>query len=101
MEDFKNKKKDLIEQKTKLTNKMEKEKEKLISDFEKSFKKKEQVDANELIEEMNKSNYNNNLNKNEAHKLKDLINLLRRKKEELELQTNESGLSIDELNFQE
>jgi chromosome segregation ATPase len=33
----------------------------------------------------------------EAHKLKDSINLLRRKKEELELQTNESGLSIDEL----
>ena len=31
----------------------------------------------------------------EAHKLKDSINLLRRKKEELELQTNESGLSID------
>ena len=38
-----------------------------------------------------------NPNKMEAHKLKDLINLLRRKKEELELQTNESGLSIDEL----
>ena len=27
----------------------------------------------------------------EAHKLKDSINLLKRKKEELELQTNESG----------
>ena len=91
MEDFKNKKKDLIEQKIKLTNKMEKEKEKLISDFEKSFKKKEQVGANELIEElfpernslsekdsklkknieklieeMNKSSYNN-LNKNEVN----------------------------------
>ena len=39
----------------------------------------------------------NNPNKMEAHKLKDSINLLRRKKEELELQTNESGLSIDEL----
>jgi len=39
----------------------------------------------------------NNPNKMEAHKLKDLINLLKRKKEELELQTNESGLSIDEL----
>ena len=31
---------------------MEKEKEKLINDFEKSFKKKEQVDANQLIEEL-------------------------------------------------
>ena len=39
----------------------------------------------------------NNPNKMEAHKLKDSINLLRRKKEELELQTNEAGLSIDEL----
>ena len=39
----------------------------------------------------------NNPNKMEAHKLKDSIILLRRKKEELELQTNESGLSIDEL----
>jgi intraflagellar transport protein 74 len=39
----------------------------------------------------------NNPNKMEAHKLKDSINLLKRKKEELELQTNESGLSIDEL----
>ena len=33
----------------------------------------------------------------EAHKIKDLMNSLRRKKEELELQTNESDLSIDEL----
>ena len=91
MEDFKNKKKDLREKKAKLTNKMEKEKEKLISDFEKSFKKKEQVGANELIEElfpeknslsekdsklkknieklieeMNKSSYNN-INKNDAN----------------------------------
>jgi len=39
----------------------------------------------------------NNPNKMEAHKLKDAINILKRKKEELELQTNESGLSIDEL----
>ena len=39
----------------------------------------------------------NNPNKIEAHKIKDSINLLKRKKEELELQTNESGLSIDEL----
>jgi hypothetical protein len=31
---------------------MEKEKEKLISDFEKSFKQKEKVDANELMEEL-------------------------------------------------
>jgi intraflagellar transport protein 74 len=39
----------------------------------------------------------NNPNKMEAHKIKDSINILKRKKEELELQTNESGLSIDEL----
>lgn len=39
----------------------------------------------------------NNPNKMEAHKIKDSINLLRRKKDELELQTNEAGLSIDEL----
>ena len=52
MEDFKRKKNELIQSKAELTDKMEKEKEKLISDFEKSFKKKEQVDANELIEEL-------------------------------------------------
>lgn len=39
----------------------------------------------------------NNPNKREAHKLKDAVNQLLRKKEELELQTNEAGLSIDEL----
>ena len=50
---------------------------------------------NQLIEGEN--SLRNNPNKMEAHKLKDLINVLRRKKEELELQTNESGLSIDEL----
>ena len=50
---------------------------------------------NQLVEGEN--SLRNNPNKMEAHKLKDLINLLRRKKEELELQTNESGLSIDEL----
>ena len=50
---------------------------------------------NQLIEGENA--LRNNPNKMEAHKLKDLINLLKRKKEELELQTNESGLSIDEL----
>ena len=38
-----------------------------------------------------------NPNKMEAQKLKDSIIQLQRKKEELELQTNESGLSIDEL----
>ena len=38
-----------------------------------------------------------NPNKMEAHKLKDSISQLQRKKEELELQTNEAGLSIDEL----
>ena len=39
----------------------------------------------------------NNPNKMEAHKLKDSINQLLRKKDELELQTNEAGLSKDEL----
>ena len=39
----------------------------------------------------------NNPNKREAQKLKDEINSLYRKKEELELQTNEAGLSVDEL----
>ena len=39
----------------------------------------------------------NNPNKAEAHKIKDSINFLKRKREEWELQTNESGLSIDEL----
>ena len=38
-----------------------------------------------------------NPNKMEAHKLKDSISQLQRKKEELELQTNEAGLSIEEL----
>ncbi len=38
-----------------------------------------------------------NPNKMEAQKLKDSIIQLQRKKEELELQTNEAGLSIDEL----
>ena len=38
-----------------------------------------------------------NPNKKEAHLLRDAIGKLRRKKEELELQTNEAGLSIDEL----
>ena len=51
MEDFKRKKNELIQSKAELTEKMEKEKERLISDFEKTFKKKEQVGANELIEE--------------------------------------------------
>jgi hypothetical protein len=39
----------------------------------------------------------NNPNKKEAHKIKDQINQLYRKKEELELQTNEAGLSVEEL----
>jgi hypothetical protein len=39
----------------------------------------------------------NNNNKRDAHKLKDQINQMMRKKEELELQTNESGLSVEEL----
>ena len=52
LEDYKNKKNELIKTKVKLTEKMEKEKEKLISDFEQSFKQKEQVDANELMDEL-------------------------------------------------
>ena len=51
-EDFKRKKNELIQSKAQLTDKMEKEKEKLISDFERTFKKKENVDANELIKEL-------------------------------------------------
>ncbi|MCQ2820942.1 MAG: hypothetical protein MJ252_27100 [archaeon] len=59
-----------------------------------------------LREEMSKLNMQliegeellkNNPNKREAQKLKDEINQLLRKKEELELQTNEAGLSMDEL----
>ena len=90
LEDFKKKINEIIESKAKLTDKMEKEKKKLISDFEKSFKQKEQVDAKELfvelypegeelsskdnekkqeleklIEKMNKSGYNNSSNLNE------------------------------------
>ena len=58
--------------------------------------REEMADLNsQLIEGEN--SLRNNPNKMEAHKLKDSINLLKRKKEELELQTNESGLSIDEL----
>ena len=58
--------------------------------------REEMADLNsQLIEGEN--SLRNNPNKMEAHKIKDSINLLRRKKEELELQTNESGLSIDEL----
>ena len=58
--------------------------------------REEMADLNsQLIEGEN--SLRNNPNKMEAHKLKDSINLLRRKKEELELQTNESGSSIDEL----
>ena len=58
--------------------------------------REEMADLNsQLIEGEN--SLRNNPNKMEAHKLKDLINVLKRKKEELELQTNESGLSIDEL----
>jgi len=50
---------------------------------------------NDLIEGENL--LRNNPNKMEAHKLKVAIEQLSRKKEELELQTNEAGLSIDEL----
>ena len=58
--------------------------------------REEMADLNsQLIEGEN--SLRNNPNKMEAHKLKDSINLLKRKKEELELQTNESGLSVDEL----
>ena len=58
--------------------------------------REEMADLNSQLVE-GENSLRNNPNKMEAHKLKDSINLLRRKKEELELQTNESGLSIDEL----
>ena len=58
--------------------------------------REEMADLNSQLVE-GENSLRNNPNKMEAHKLKDSISLLRRKKEELELQTNESGLSIDEL----
>ena len=58
--------------------------------------REEMADLNSQLME-GENSLRNNPNKMEAHKIKDSINLLRRKKEELELQTNESGLSIDEL----
>ena len=58
--------------------------------------REEMADLNSQLVE-GENSLRNNPNKMEAHKIKDSINLLRRKKEELELQTNESGLSIDEL----
>lgn len=39
----------------------------------------------------------NNQQKKEVHRLKDQINQLLKRKEELELQTNESGLSVEEM----
>ena len=52
LEDFKKQKNDVIQRKAELTDKMEKEKEKMISDFEVSFKKKEKLDANALMEKL-------------------------------------------------
>ena len=45
IEDFKKKKRELIENKTKLSGDMQKEKQYLINKFENTFKKKNQIDA--------------------------------------------------------
>ena len=52
MEDFKKKKNELILSKSKQADKFEKEKEKLIVDFEKNFRKKENFDTNQLIQNL-------------------------------------------------
>ena len=51
IEDFKKKKRELIENKEKLTGDMEKEKQELIVKFENAFKKKNTIDA-EIIKEL-------------------------------------------------
>ena len=51
IEDFKKRKREMIENKAKLTNDMEKEKQELIMKFENAFKKKKQIDA-EIIKEL-------------------------------------------------
>ena len=51
IEDFKRKKRELILNKAKLANDMEREKQRLISKFENAFKKKKQIDA-EIVKEL-------------------------------------------------
>ena len=51
IEDFKKKKKELIDNKAKLTGDMEKEKQLLITKFENAFKKKNQIDA-EIVKDL-------------------------------------------------
>ena len=51
IEDFKKKKKELIDNKAKLTGSMEKEKQELIHRFESAFKRKAQIDA-EIVKEL-------------------------------------------------
>ena len=51
IEDFKKKKREMIENKTKQTNEMEKEKQELILKFENAFQKKKQIDA-EIVKEL-------------------------------------------------
>lgn len=50
-EDFKKKKRELIDNKTKLTGDMEKEKQQLIVKFESAFKKKNQINA-EIVKDL-------------------------------------------------
>ncbi len=51
IEDFKKKKRELIDNKTKLTGDMEKEKQQLIVKFESAFKKKNQINA-EIVKDL-------------------------------------------------
>ena len=51
IEDFKKKKMELLENKAKLTDDMEKEKQRLIMRFENIFKKKNQIDP-EIVKEL-------------------------------------------------
>ena len=51
IEEFKKKKKELIDNKSKMTGDLEKEKQELIVKFENTFKKKSQIDAN-LVKEL-------------------------------------------------
>ena len=52
MEEFKKKKNELIQSKSKQAEKFEKEKEKLIVDFEKNFRNKEKFDTDQLIQNL-------------------------------------------------
>ena len=51
IEDFKKKKRELIQNKAKLANDMEREKQNLINKFENAFKKKKHIDA-EIVKEL-------------------------------------------------